>query len=137
MFSREQEIRSLASCFPYDENQLYRTLLNYEWCLTPTRTSDVKNILTIIDNNSHLFSITDKLYQMLSFLFLKGHDPYTCLNRLDLFKLCVDVGFVNICHHNDYITFKTGAVIVNRYSILIRGYKRCEYYYIQRVMITV
>jgi hypothetical protein len=132
MACREKEIKRICP-----DDRILDVLLTYNWDINPIITSDVKKVLQLIDRyNSDLFPITDKLYQMLFFLFLKGHDPYVRLNRVDLLKLCVDVGFVNVCHYNDYYLLRTGAKIIHNLPSQRRNYKQCLYYYFQRVMIT-
>jgi hypothetical protein len=113
-------------------NLAVKTLLTYEWYL-PVTVHDIHRIIYIMNRNRDLFPITDKLYQMLKKVQEKvKSDLDIGIHDVDLYRLCVDVGFEYIHCHDDYYSIRFGyGLVYFRFKALNKSK------YIQRVMITV
>jgi hypothetical protein len=123
--------------------QKIKTLAHYKWLIENTRDEDVKYVLRFIDGHSWLFPLTNRLYNMLS-QQMKFNNICLALHNLELFQLCVDVGFNNVIHYEPYNTLKAGVLVENHMirewyqQYLVPNKKTlCLYWYIKNYIITV
>jgi hypothetical protein len=142
---KERILKILDCIHPYSYTSLghfdnpilaLKTLITYEWNLN-LDVDDIDRILIILDRNIELFDITNKLYRMLKTIhdrvcYVHNRDKKIWIHNIDLYRLCVDVGFKHVSHTQNYYSIKFGKqVIIGMFNDQL-----LKINYIKKVMIT-